>query len=163
MDLSDSGVPPGTEGPARGKAGRDGRSRPVGASSDRRKIATCGLYLVGAELARRGFVVSPASRGDSLQVAIRDSAVRFLVSVSTKTGRDPAWRLRECCHDPQAVRCVHVFVDIGTAGDGELFAVPGAEIAALAASPGSDGGRIRRAALRRYGGRGAGRAFAAEP
>lgn len=122
----------------------------------------CGLYLAAAELSRRGFAVSPTLRGNGLLVMDADSTTSLVVSVAAKTGREASWRLEPCRHGRRAIPCVHVFVDIGTAGDGELFAVPGARIAALAASPGCGDGRVRRAALRRYGGKNARRAFAAQ-
>ena len=92
-----------------------------------------GVYLVGAELAARGFVVSPTSRSAlGADLLVTDELCRraFSVQVKTNTRTHSFWLMSKKARRLKARSHVYVFVNINKDDAGhEYFVVPSVVVA----------------------------------
>jgi len=87
-----------------------------------------GLYLVAAELAGRGLVVSPTSRsafGADLLVTNESCTRAYSVPVKTNSGRAAFWLLGEKAKRLASPTHIYVFVNLDPSGrNHEYYVVP---------------------------------------
>ena len=91
-----------------------------------------GLYLAAAEIAARGFVVSPTSRsafGADLLVTDQDCRRAFSVQVKTNATRRGFWLLNAKAKRLSSPSHVYVFVDLNGGSTPEYFVVPSRVVA----------------------------------
>src|SRR5438067_8273451 len=91
-----------------------------------------GLYLVAAEIAARGLVVSPTSRsafGADLLVTDQNCRRAFSVQVKTNAIRRGFWLLNAKAKRLTSPSHVYVFVDLNGGGTPEYFIVPSRAVA----------------------------------
>ena len=75
-----------------------------------------GVYLVAAEMTKRGLVVSPTSRsafGADLLVADQHCKRAWSVQVKTNAGRPNNWLLNKHCAETKSGSHVYVLVNLG--------------------------------------------------
>ncbi|HEX4053037.1 MAG TPA: hypothetical protein VHX86_02105 [Tepidisphaeraceae bacterium] len=88
----------------------------------------CGVYLVAAELSRRGFIASPTSRSAAAaDILVTDQACRraFTVQVKTNSGASSFWLVGKPY--PGSETHIYVLVNLKAHGGGsfpEYFVVP---------------------------------------
>lgn len=97
-------------------------------ASKQQQTGMRGVYLVAAELAARGFIVSPTSRsalGADLLVTDPDCRRAFSVQVKSNAGRRNAWLLSPNAKTIRVRSHIYVFVNLDQKGrDPEYYVVP---------------------------------------
>jgi len=93
-----------------------------------------GVYLAAAELARRGFIVSPTSRsarGADLLITDQSCCRAFAVQVKTNTQTFSYWLVGEHARKLAAPSHIYVLVNLRTKNGTEFYIVPSTELAQL--------------------------------
>lgn len=116
-----------------------------------------GVYLVAAELSKRGFIVSPTSRSAvGADLLVTDQLCKKAWSVQVKTNYKSAsyWLVGPKAREIISSSHVYVFVNVGKEDRAEFIVVPSKRVAALASST-AYGGKIwssfRKSALKGTG------------
>lgn len=92
-----------------------------------------GVYLVAAELSRRGFIVSPTSRSaKGADLLVTDQACRKAWSVQVKTNRKPTGFWLVGAHAAKLTADSHVYVLVNLRGEArpDFLVVAAADVAA---------------------------------
>jgi hypothetical protein len=95
-----------------------------------------GVYLVAAELSRRGFIASVAlGNSPVIDILASDPKVSRPVALQVKTNQqgDGIWLLDKEAENQQADNLFYVFVDLRTDGHHEFYVVPSKEVARITA------------------------------
>ncbi len=94
-----------------------------------------GVYLVAAELSKRGFIVSPTSRSAAgADLLVTDQKCCKAWSVQVKTNNNPAnfWLVGAKAKSIISDSHMYVFVNVGKGDRAEYIVVPSAHVAAKA-------------------------------
>src|ERR1700733_783754 len=92
-----------------------------------------GVYLVAAELSKRGFIVSPTSRsaaGADLLVTDQACQKAWSVQVKSNSGRANFWLLGAHAKRLKSESHVYVFVSDARGGKPEYIVAPSSHVAA---------------------------------
>jgi hypothetical protein len=112
-------------------------------ASKQQQTGMRGVYLVAAELAKQGFVVSPTSRnaaGADLLVTNQSCRRAYSVQVKTNEGSRNDWLLSKSAKRLKSPTHIYVFVNLLSGGKApEYFVVPSRVVATRM-------GRVRRPA-----------------
>jgi len=87
----------------------------------------CGVYLVAAELSKRGFIVSPTSRNaKGADILVTDQKCKHAYSIQVKTNARTFgfWLLNKEAKELKSPSHFYVFVNLRTNGEIEYYIVP---------------------------------------
>jgi hypothetical protein len=92
-----------------------------------------GVYLVAAELSKRGFIVSPTSRsaaGADLLVTDQKCCKAWSVQVKTNKGTPNFWLVGAHAKKIKSDSHMYVFVNVGSGEKAEYIVVPSTHVSA---------------------------------